>query len=408
MQAPEKAHATLGPSSSYRWIACPGSVRMSAGIPNRGNEHSREGTAAHWVAERCLDTGDDAASFEGKMVSVEDDGATYEIEVDEEMVEGVQKFVDYCRDLQAQAERVWTETEINLETLNPPEPMFGTTDFAAYIRATKTLHVVDLKYGRGVVVDAKGNSQLKYYGLGAVLAVGAGLEIEHVQLTIIQPRAFHPEGVVRHDNLDYLDLLDFAEDLLAAAKRTQDPDAPLHAGKHCRFCPAAAICPEQREMVQSLAQVVFEADEPTDIAPPDPAKLPIPQLANILTNLDVLEEFIKAARAHGQKLLEEGSVSPEALGMKLVARRANRRWKDEGEVVTWFKKERGGNVSELFEQKMKSPAQLEKIVGKKSLPAELVTKPDNGYTMVPLSDKREGLAIAPQDVFQALPPGANE
>jgi hypothetical protein len=373
---------------------------MSRGQPNNSNEHSREGTAAHHLAEMFLTT---SKLTPEQHIGLIFDVEGHDIEVDEEMVEGVRVFTDYCLKLKAEAEHVWTETSITLESLNPPAPMFGTTDFAAYIRETKTLHVVDLKYGRGVVVEAKNNPQLKYYGLGAVLAVGKGLEIEHVQLTIVQPRAFHPEGVVRHDNLDYLDLLDFAEDLIAAAKRTQDHDAPLHAGKHCRFCPAAGFCPEQREMVQSLAQIAFEADVPA--APPDPAKMPVAVLANVLGHIDVLEEFIKAAKAHGQRLLEEGSVSPEALGQKLVARRANRRWADEEKAEMWLRGR--GLTDQMYTQKLKSPKQVETLLGKakKDLPKELITKPDTGYTMAPLSDKREGIALAAQDVFPALPPG---
>jgi hypothetical protein len=404
--APEKGHASLGPSSSHRWIPCPGSIRLSRGVPNRGNEHSRAGTAAHHIADQCLKTGVDAASFEGQEIEVTDEGVGYLIDVDEDMVENVQVYVDYCRTLMAEANHIWLEQEITLESLNPPERMTGTADFAAYVRRTKTLHVVDFKFGRGVVVEAKKNPQLRYYGLGAALAVGAGLEIEHVQLTIVQPRARHPEGVVRHDNLGYLDLLDFADEIIAAAKRTQDPDAPLHAGSHCKFCPAAGFCPEQREMVQALAQVVFETDGPAVVAPPDPAKMSVQQLANVLDNIDVLEDFVKAAKSHGQRLLEEGTVSPEALGQKLVAKRANRRWGDEEKAEMWLRG-RGLKMDEFTTQKLKSPKQIELLLGKgkKDLPAELIVKPDVGHTMVPLSDKREAIAIAPQDVFPALPPG---
>jgi hypothetical protein len=379
---------------------------MSEGQPNRSNPHSRAGTAAHHVAEQCLKNEVEPETFLGQEIEVVEEEGTYMVEVDDDMVEGVKVFVDYCRSLKSTVGLTWTETPITLASLNPPEEMMGTADFMHYNPETKTLHVPDFKYGRGVVVEAKNNPQLKYYGLGAVLAVGKGLEIEHVQLTIVQPRAFHPEGVVRHDNLDYLDLLDFAEDLLAAAKRTQDPEAPLHAGSHCRFCPAAGFCPEQREMVQALAQISFEADTPA--LPPDPAKMPVPVLANVLANIDVLEEFIKAAKAHGQRLLEEGSVSPEALGQKLVARRANRRWADEEKIELWLRGR--GLASEMYVTKLKSPNQVEQLLGKgkKDLPKELIVKPDTGYTMVPLSDKREGLALAAQDAFPALPPGGND
>lgn len=398
---PEKSHAELGASVADRWMNCPGSVNLSRGQPNYETEHSRAGTVAHHVAQMCLEKVVDADVYLDTTI----DG----IDVDEEMTEAVQVFVDYCRSLcggriDALTPYYWVEQKFSLAALNPPGPMFGTADFVSYDPASKTLHVVDLKYGKGVLVEAKGNPQLRYYGLGAVLAVGGGKEIEHVQLTIVQPRAFHPEGVVRHDNIDYLDLLDFADDLVAAAKRTLEPDAPLVPGKHCRFCPAASICPAQRERVQSLTQMSFEVDEPAP--PPPPEMLPVPVLARILSNTVVIEAWLKAAKAHGQRLLEEGSVSPEALGMKLVPRRANRQWSaDERTVGAWLESEGYAKAREMYEQKRKSVAQVEKMVGKKNFPAEFAVKPDTGYTMVPMSDKREGVLLAPQDVFPALPPG---
>jgi hypothetical protein len=397
---PEKLHAELGASVADRWMNCPGSVRMSRGMPNNETEHSRAGTCAHHVAEQCLKTGVDAAAFIGM---------TFEsTEVDEEMAENVQVFVEYCRGLTAEpGANWWTEKKFSLAPLKPVGPMFGTSDFACYLPETSTLHVVDYKNGF-TLVEAVGNPQLRYYGLGAALEIEPilrrlGHTLENVQLTIVQPRAFHPRGVVRHDNVSYVELLDFADDLLTAAKLTQEPDAPLKAGAHCRFCPAAGICSAQRDWVQDHAQLVFEADMP---ALPAPEAMTPVQIAKLLAALPHVEEFGKAVRAHAQRLLETGEISPEAIGQKLVEKRPTRKW-TAPESVERFLREKGYSDDEIFSMKLKSPKQIETMMGrdKKSIPADFVIKESSGVTMVPLSDKREAVSLAAADVFEALPPG---
>jgi hypothetical protein len=377
-------------------MACPGSVNLSRGQPNFETEHSRAGTAAHHVAERCLKKGLEPDQF----IGMEFEG----IEVDEEMAEAVKVFVDYCWSLHKGEHQFWVETKFSLAPLNPPGPMFGTSDFITYVPDTKTLHVVDYKNGSGVVVEAIGNKQLRYYGLGAVMAVGAGLEIEEVQLTIVQPRAYHQRGVVRHDHISYVDLLDFADELLAAAKLTLEPDAPLNAGPHCRFCPAAGICPAQRDMVQLMAQTAFEL-MPVD-QPPKPETLPPEILADIVKKLPILEEWAKNVRAHAQRALETGDLTPEQLGQKLVDKRPTRKWAAPTQTEQWLR-EKGYADEEIFTQKLKSPKQIETLMGKDktSIPKGSIVKESSGHTMVPLSDKREAVSLAAQDVFEALPAG---
>jgi hypothetical protein len=398
---PDKAHAELGASVAGRWMSCPGSVRMSRGIPNSENEHSRRGTAAHHVGEKCLKTGTDAATF----IGLEFEG----VEIDEDQADFVQVYVDYCRTLMAEPGAIyWVEKKFSLARLNPPGPMYGTSDLPVYVPNTRTLHVVDYKNGYELV-EAVNNPQLKYYGLGAAMELeeelrALGHTIENVQLTIVQPRAFHPRGVVRHDHIPYTALLDFADELLAAAKLTLQPDAPLSAGPHCKYCPAAGICPAQRDMVQSLAQTAFEL-MPVDV-PPAPETLPPAILADILGKLPILEEWARSVRAHGERMLETGEITPEILGQKLVEKRATRKWAAPSTVEGWLR-EKGYADEEIFAMKLKSPKQIETLMGKdkKSIPADFVVKESSGHTMVPLSDKREALSLAAVDVFEALPAG---
>jgi len=396
-----KVHSELGASVAARWMACPGSVALSRGQPNYETEHSKAGTAAHALAEKCLlDPKAQPRSFIGTTISG--------VEVDDDMAEAVAVYVDYCRTLMKfPGAKWWIEKKFSLASLNPPAPMYGTSDFPIYIPSLRQLHVVDYKNGSGVVVEAKGNKQLRYYGLGAVLALQeelGPLDIDEVILTIVQPRAAHPEGVVRSDHISYLDLLAFAGELMDAARATLAPDAPLSAGPHCRFCPAAHVCPAQHEAVQALAQVTFEA-MPLDV-PPEPATLPLPVLADIMSKLPILEEWASQMRAHCQGLLERGEVTPEQLGLKLVAKQARRQWVDEKAVEKWAWDDKGLRPEEIYDQKLKSPAQLEKVLGKKNpIPPGLVVKKSSGVTMVPLSDKREAVSLQAGEVFAQLTSG---
>jgi hypothetical protein len=87
------------------------------------------------------------------------------------------------------------------------------------------LEVVDLKGGRGVVVEVKGNPQLRTYALGAMLA-NPGIDVSHVQVTIVQPRAPHKDGRIRSERFHVADLVEWTAELMAAmASRSLGADS---------------------------------------------------------------------------------------------------------------------------------------------------------------------------------------
>lgn len=387
MTVSTKTHAKLGASVAPRWLACPGSIRLAGEQENIQTEYALAGQAAHAVGQMALERKVEPDMWLGLTVE--------RVEVDEEMVEAVKVYTDHCRSIVATTH--WIEHKFSLADLNPPGPMFGTADYVAYDGLRRLLTVVDFKYGQGVVVEAKGNKQLRYYALGAALTLGKDHPIETVRMTIVQPRASHSDGVIRSEEIDYLEILAFAGELMDGARATLKPDAPLHAGSHCRFCPASATCPEQRKQVQALAQVTFEA-MPLDV-PPTPDSLPPEVFSDILSKLHILEDWGKAMRAEALRRLEAGIEVP---GFKIVAKRATRRWVSEKTVDDWFHNE-GYDDEELWDKKLKSPAQLEKLVGKKNLPAELVESKSSGFTLAPAADKRPALPTGAAEAFAALP-----
>lgn len=394
--AESAAHASLGASSAHRWINCPGSLALIETLPpgvSGSSVHAAEGSAAHALAERCLKSGMDAISFLG----LEIEG----FEVDEDMADNVQVYVDYCRKVlkgEGGGRISWIEKKFSLSDLNPPAPMFGTADFVALNDMSGILDVIDLKFGRGVLVEVRDNDQLYYYALGAMLE----LERSHpelaqlvkvVRITIVQPRINHADGLVRYIEVPVLDVVEFAMTLMAAAKATTEPGAPRSCGSWCRWCRASGVCPEQASESLAIAQTEF-GDVP---APPAPESLSPEELTMVLGQLPVLEAWAKSVRSYATEVLEAGL--PVA-GFKLVDKRATRKWRDEATVVDWAE-DAGVARTDLYEEKVRSPAQLEKKIGKNKIPTALIIKASSGVTMVPESDKRP--AVTKGEEFAALP-----
>ena len=378
------AHSTLGASGAYRWMACPGSVALSEGIERRDTAFSREGTAAHTLAETCIKMCRDAHSYIGEYMEG--------IKVTQEMAQAVQVYVDYVNGRVKENGKLQLEHRFTLEKLNPPVPMFGTADAIIYQPKYRRLLVIDYKHGAGEVVQVTGNKQLRYYALGALLSMEKA-NIETIEVVIVQPRAPHNDGPIRSELVTVTEVMDFAVDLIEAAVETTKPNAPLASGKHCKFCPAQSRCPELHRQAQLVAAEEF--NDGTLIK----AELLTPaQIQFILSKADTIEAWLKSIREHVTTEIKAGRDVP---GFKLVPAKANRYWMDHEAVVEWAK----DKVAEddLYEKKLRSPAQIEKIVGKKNLPPELYSSVSKNVTLVSEDDPRPALTFTAGQEFSALP-----
>jgi hypothetical protein len=230
-----RAHSVLSASGASRWMNCPGSVAACRDTPEGESIYSAEGQAAHELAERCLAENRNAGAFVGQMFD------TFEVTPDR--AAGVQIYLDECRRVFDAADTFLIEHVVSLEQLNPPAAMFGTCDAIAYSRKRHELHIIDLKYGKGVWVSAKDNPQLLYYALGAVLALGE--PVSRINMTIVQPR-FAGGDPIRGATVDAIALSEWSFTLIDHARAALAPDASLVAGAWCRFCPAKNSCPARR------------------------------------------------------------------------------------------------------------------------------------------------------------------
>lgn len=220
------AHSPIGASSMYRWAKCPGSVALSEGMPNTSGFAAQEGTAAHEAVGLCLER----ALSENRSTR----------EVLKEMFDAVTVYSDYVESL-AKGNPHHIEHRFDMNDIY--ENLYGTADAVVYEKEKRLLHVIDYKHGKGLPVEAKENSQLSYYALGVLHTLA--YPCSEVQMTIVQPRCYHPEGHIRHWRVSALYFIDFELELIKAAKKTKEKKAPLSAGEHCLFCPAKPICPER-------------------------------------------------------------------------------------------------------------------------------------------------------------------
>lgn len=380
------AHSKLGASSMYRWSACPGSVRQSAGIANTSSAYAEEGTNAHSLAAHCLTNALYASSMIGAKMAC-DHGARFSVTA--EMAEAVDVYLEAVYELTLAGAALHVEQRFDLSSVHPG--CFGTADAVIWDEHEKLLTVMDYKHGAGIPVNVFGNPQLRYYALGALLSLG--YPANKVKLVIVQPRCDHPDGPIRSQTIDALDLLDFCGDLINFAKATEAPDAPLHPGEHCRFCPAGKTnaCPEIKNKAQAIAKTVFQPAVSYD---------PL-ELARCLDAREGMKAWLKNLDEFAYAEAEAGRCPP---GYKLVEKLARRKWAPGVEEML----AENATPDEWFEpRKVKSPAQIEKIIGKKAVLPNTV-KESAGHVLVPEDDKRPAVQrLSASQAFTAVE-GANE
>lgn len=384
----ERDHSTLGASNAHRWINCPGSVEAEAGLSDETSAYAQEGTAAHSLAELALSKGRPAKQWLGEEING--------IVITQDIVDGVQVYVDYVDTIAERAEKLWFEQKFDLHLLKPPVPMFGTADFAALSRNEQgvwVLDVVDLKFGRGVRVVAQGNVQARYYALGVYIEIAKqnyalSQQIQAITLHIVQPRILDEEGepTITTDTITLVELKGFARELLEAARRTQQQNPPRIAGDHCRFCKAKATCGEFRTKALAVAKAEFAdivEDRPTTL--PSPNTLTPDQLGKILDHRELLRDWLDSVEAFALGEIERGR---PVTGYSRKPKRATRKWRDEKAVVAWAEKEYGATTEDLYDLKIKSPAQIEKLTGKGTIPGELVSAESSGYNLCKADDRK--------------------
>ena len=404
MTEPLLAHSPIGASSCERWLNCPGSVNLAKGLPpSKSSIYAATGTVAHMLGEQALNSYIQFGPMHcGPYEALKDEvGRSYvesdfEIEVTEEMVEAVEIYLDavvkyaeeYCADIKP-------EVRFHMPHIDPQA--FGTCDAMLYATLDRII-VIDYKHGQGHAVEVENNYQLKYYALGAYYSLPEDLrDIGYVEMVIVQPRAKHLDGPVRSCVITKAELLAFEVELKEAIARVRAADASLQVGKWCTFCTARPVCPALRKDIEEKACLVFDKIEQEPLELPPVSTIEPERLAKLMENAALFRSWCDSVAALATALAEKGIEIP---GYKMVDKYGNRRWINEKDVESAYSLELG---DDLYNKKLKSPAQLEKVLKKrKDELTDYVEKPLTGRVLVPVSDGRHEVPTGPTSVFDTF------
>jgi len=425
---PPSAHSDFSASSSARLIACPGSFALGIAASTGGRKssvYSAEGTLAHSVAEAAIFSGADPASVKGK--TYEADG--FQFTPDDDFLDAVQVYIDQVTAYRALGYLVALEVQVDpsVHWTGLPDlgiDLFGTADCVAYHPETKHVAIVDLKFGRGVPVEVKGNTQLLYYAAGVcservlrTLARGTGRVVgkswlpDRVTATIVQPRAFHPDGPVREQDYTGQEIVDWARDTLhwGVERAINDHGTTLKPGDHCRWCPAQP-CQAQQDHSSKLSRDLFmaapldnepgEGDDQGDPLSVQTQAADVPQgtqgpeiaddkLAELLDRIEVMKPMMRAVENLAHQRLKERSQSIS--GWKLVPKIARRKWNDDPDNIKAAANAAGIDPTKIIQENMRTPAQVERLVGKDNYRdhiEQFVTKESSGSNLAPDGDPR--------------------
>lgn len=363
-------HAVLSASGSHRWLNCTPSARLELEFENTGSEAAREGTAAHALCEHKLKR---ALHMRSRRPASDYDS--------DEMEECTDAYVDFVMEQYETAKQVCEDPVILIEqrldfSCYVPDG-FGTGD--CLIISDDRLHIIDFKYGMGVLVEAEGNPQMKLYALGALAVYDALYDIREVSMTIFQPRREN----VSTWTIPVEDLKAWAEnELKPRAKMAYDGEGEYLPGEWCTFCRAAVRCRARAEEKLKLAQTEFRI----------PPLLTDAEIEDILAVLPDLTKWANEIAAYAlDAALNHGK---EWNGFKVVEGRSVRKYRDEAAVAEAAKE---AGYKDIYRQSLIPLTEMQRLMGKdrfEEILGGLITKAPGRPTLVPKSDRRPAMSVS--------------
>ena len=382
---PDK-HSSLSPSASTRWLACPPSVQLEKQFPDKGSEFAAEGTYAHAMGEYILRRVIDEVDYPDNLVDFDTSSEFFS----ESMVEYVRMYTDACIEKMNAAKKAdpdaacLVEQELHFDSIAPGG--FGTGDMV--IIADGMLEIVDLKYGKGVAVEAEGNTQLQLYALGAIETFGYLYDFDKVKMTIVQPRL----GGISEQTMTVKALNTWGKKVKKIAKLAIEGKGDFCAGEHCRFCKAAPRCKALADYNLELARLEFK----------DATLLTDDEIADVLKRVDDLKHYADMIAKYA---LDEAVAGRHKWpGFKLVEGRSRRVYRDTEAIMQLLSKQGYSPDNFLKPAELIGVTDMTKLLTKKrfeELLGNYIEKPQGTPTLVPAEDKRPEF-IPGQDDFEDL------
>ena len=382
--AEERAHAKLSASGSKKWLTCTPSANLEEQFPDESSAFAAEGTFMHELFElkvnRYLQRVTD--DFFLKALDVLRLNAYWSQDLEDHVDDAVAAAKQAIDDARAICKDPVILVEQRLDFSLWVEEGFGTGDLV--LVTDDYVWVLDLKGGKGVLVDAVDNSQMRLYGLGAYNALSHLYDIKRVRMTVLQPR----KGNYSSEEMTADELLRWGDDYVKPrATLAWDGLGEFAPGEHCSsgFCRARFTCAARAQANLAVAK--------SDFALQPPELLTMEQMTSVLERADEAIKWLSDVQTYALQQAEQGHA---IAGWKLVEGRANRKYGNADEVA---KRLVDGGVPEavIYERALLGITAMEKALGKKvfgELVGDLLVKPAGKPTLVPAADKRPALSSA--------------
>jgi len=346
-------------SAAYRWSECPGSVHLESKMTEKIDERSPAaifGTMLHDIGEGMIKGESMTAMFR-----------KHGIKRDHPELDRIKHTVQFYKKAVNRIKNEYTKkngkSSMNIEekiryTIEHPELdnvyenvakmdcMFVNSD-----KKVLELNVIDLKTGNWDYTDSA-QIQLDYTGALAVLTTKKKYEKIIINTTIVQPYLWDDNNRVVYGQYETT-RDEIQENLFDSLFRIDNGAGKCISGSHCTFCSALPVCPVMGHYVETINQTIqISGMEITDFS--------TEFLESVYSQKKSIENFLSQIE---KVLIKQAQDGVELKHYNIGKRLGNRKWRDEKEVVKKFKY----LGEDIYNKKLKTPAQLEKLAGKENL-----------------------------------------
>lgn len=405
-------HSVFAPSSSKMWLNCAGSLIPNIFADDDSGEEAAYGTVAHGVGEEWLRTGQRPRHLIGTKRFVETPEWGFLIEIDENMLDHLERYVNWVKFLPGQH---FIETRVDFSCLTPIPNQGGTADHAAC--SPGRMVITDLKMGERIHVVAEENTQAQLYALGFFYAWDWFYDFQEIEIRIAQPR---------RDNMDVWiisreKLLKFAERVKARAAAAWIQNAPRSPSSGaCEWCKVNGTCAAYAKFLADMTEGVFEdlttevsesemvefkqkLDLQDDLEPASTVEMSTSQLGKLLEWKSSIRRFFENVE---EELLKRSHRGDTSKLWTIGEGRTHRVFPDKKKAGAALVAA-GCKPSDVFFEEIPSPAQAEELLKKAGMPRKdipdylrgLTFKPPGKKVLVKASERRPPLPDMSEGVF---------
>ena len=372
----QRSHALLSASGSHRWLNCTPSAKLEERFADTTSEAAKEGTLAHELAEQKLVRYFRVDKVPKRQTTTRINALKKDTLYQPDMDSHTDRYVEYIKSAALKYDKNPTVIiEARLDLSSYIKGGFGTAD--CILIGGGTLQVVDLKYGKGVPVSAEKNPQLMIYALGAWERYSLIYDIQHIVLSIVQPRL---SDTASEYELSAEELREFGEYVRERASIAYDGKGEFSPDEHtCRFCKAKAVC---KARADKNIELWFRGV-------PDVKLLSNEEIGEYLKKGKDVAAWVSDLKDYA---LTECLAGRTVQGWKAVEGRSTRKWSDEDLALNTLIAT-GVESELLYETKPLSLAKIEKVVSADKMAAvtDYIIKPPGSPTLVEESDKRKDI-----------------